>query len=177
MSDAQRAYEAREFGSVAPGGGAIPRERIDALLREAKVVALATTDDDGYPYQVPIWVDWDGREAWLVTRAKAAFMGHIQARPRVSLLRLEGLEGAAANTRIQVVGDAEIVAGPGPLAPGERMFEVALRLATRYQGAEIAARYIERTREWPRCLVRIRPIRIVSWDHHDWHPRYRGDQG
>ncbi len=167
-------YASRTYGDVTPGEGSLTREQIDELLRQPRVAALATIDDDGYPYQVPIWIDWDGECVWLVTRGKAAFMRHVIARPRVSLLRLEGLEGAPANTRILIAGDAEVLAGPGPLVPGEQMHDVALRLASHYQGAEFAGRYIERTRDWPRSLVRIRPVRITSWAHHDWHPRYRG---
>jgi hypothetical protein len=173
MTEAHDVYASRAFGEVTPAEGSLSREEVDALLREPLVAALATTDDDGYPYQVPIWIGWDGTDIWLITRGKSAFMAHIAARPRVSILRLEGLEGAPANTRVLLLGDAEVVAGPGPLVPGELMHEVALRLAVHYQGAEIAAGYIERTRGWARYLVRIHPVRIVSWSHHDWHPKYR----
>jgi hypothetical protein len=173
MNDPQSADTARVYGAVTAEQGYLRKEQIDALLAEPRIICLATTDDEGYPYQVPLWVEWDGRDAWFVTRGKSAFMAHIVARPQVSLLRVDGLEGSGANTRILIQGNAEIQAGPGPLVPGEQMHETALRLAIKYQGPEVAARYIERTRDWARYLVRVRPTRIRSWAHHDWHPRYR----
>ena len=173
MKHMDHANVSQAYGAVSAAEGSLSRDQVEDLLREPLVAALGTIDDDGYPYQVPVWIDWDGQDAWLVTRAKAVFMQHVLARPRVSLLRLEGVEGAPANTRVLLLGDALVIAGPGPLVPGEPMCEVALRIATHYQGEDAAHRYIERTRDWPRYLVRIRPLRTIAWAHHDWHPRYR----
>lgn len=148
-------------------GGLTP-DALDALLREAIVARLATIDDDGYPYVVPVWTEWDGTAMWLVARARSAYAAHLAARPKVALSVVR--DGDPAETRALILGRAEVVAGPGPLA-GE-MEAVARRMARHYEGAE-GERYIDASMSWPRILVRIVPERIRSWGDPDWHPRYR----
>jgi PPOX class probable F420-dependent enzyme len=147
--------------------GALSAEALDALLREPIVARLATIDPEGYPVIVPIWTDWDGEAVWLVARARADYAANLLARPKVSL---SIVRGDAADTRALVVGRAEAVEGPGPLAG--RMEDVARRMARRYEG-EAGERYIDESRDWPRLLVRVVPDRIVSWGDPGWHPRYR----
>jgi PPOX class probable F420-dependent enzyme len=147
--------------------GALSPEALDALLREPIVARLGTIDPEGYPVIVPIWTEWDGSAVWLVARARADYAANLVARPKVSL---SIVRGDAADTRALIVGRAEVVEGPGPLAG--RMEEVARRMARRYEG-EAGERYIEDSRDWPRLLVRVVPDRIVSWGDAGWHPRYR----
>jgi PPOX class probable F420-dependent enzyme len=144
----------------------LPPEALDALLRETIVARLATIDDHGYPYVVPVWTEWDGSAMWLVARARAAYVTHLVARPKValSIVRVD-----AADTRALILGRAEIVAGPGRLE-GE-MEAMARRMARRYEGAD-GDRYIDESLEWPRVLVRIAPDRVQSWDDPGWHPKY-----
>jgi hypothetical protein len=56
------------------------------------------------------------------------------------------------------------------------MLAIARRMADRYEG-EAGLAYIERSRGWPRCLVRIEPERVRSWGAPDWHPRYLPSPG
>jgi PPOX class probable F420-dependent enzyme len=148
-------------------GGLTP-EALDVLLREPIVARLATIDDDGYPYVVPVWTEWDGTAMWLVARARSAYAAHLTARPRVALSVVR--DGDAAETRALILGRAEVVAGPGPLS-GE-MEAVARRMARRYEGAD-GERYIDESLAWPRILVRVVPDRIRTWGDPGWHPRYR----
>jgi PPOX class probable F420-dependent enzyme len=147
--------------------GALSPEALDALLREPIVARLGTIDPEGYPVIVPIWTEWDGSAVWLVARARADYAANLVARPKVSL---SIVRDDAADIRALIVGRAEVVEGPGPLAG--RMEEVARRMARRYEG-EAGERYIEDSRDWPRLLVRVVPDRIVSWGDAGWHPRYR----
>lgn len=147
--------------------GGLSPEALDALLREPIVARLATIDDEGYPYIVPVWTEWDGSAMWLVARARSAYAAHLAARPRVAL---SIVRADVADTRVLILGRAEIVAGPGPLE-GE-MEAVARRMATRYEGAD-GDRYIEESLAWPRVLVRIVPDWIRSWGDPGWHPKYR----
>ena len=148
--------------------GGLSPEALDALLRETIVARLATIDDDGYPYVVPVWTEWDGSAMWLVARARSAYAGHLAARPKVALSIVRPDD--ADDTRALILGRAEIVAGPGPLE-GE-MEALARRMARRYEGAD-GERYIDESLSWPRVLVRIVPDRIRSWGEAGWHPRYR----
>jgi PPOX class probable F420-dependent enzyme len=147
--------------------GALSPEALDALLHEPIVARLGTIDPDGYPIVVPVWTEWDGSSVWLVARARADYAANLIARPKVSL---SIVRGDAADTRVLIVGRAEVVEGPAPLAG--RMEEVARRMARRYEG-EAGERYIDESRSWSRLLVRIVPDRIVSWGDPGWHPRYR----
>jgi PPOX class probable F420-dependent enzyme len=146
----------------------LTEEQFDRLMHEPIVATLATTTDNGYPWIVPIWFEWDGQAAWLLCRAKAAFVQHMTARPRVALL----VDRHDQNqTRALLVGDAEVVAGPAPLSADARMADIAERLAVKYTG-DAGREYIRQSFEWPRSLVRLPPRRVVSWGVVDWHPRY-----
>lgn len=157
------------FGTMSSGSGALTTAERDALLGEPIVASLSTTTADGYPYVVHVWTEWDGEAVWLLCRAKAAFVQHIRERPRVALLVARS---DVAQTRVMIMGDAEVVEGPGPLVQGDRLHGYALRMARRYRG-EAGVRYIAESMAWPRVLVRIQPVRFVGWGDIDWHPRYR----
>ena len=146
--------------------GALTRAQIDRLLRRPLIARLATVDPDGYPAIVPVWIEWDGVAAWLVIRAGSRFMEDIRRDPRVGMSVVADDD---PNLRVQLRGRATIVEGPGPLAG--TMLAIARAIADRYEGPDGLA-YIEESREWPRCLVRIDPVRLLAWGSPDWHDRY-----
>lgn len=157
------------FGTTGAHTGALTADQINGLLGEPLIATLATIDDDGFPYPVEVWTEWDGTDVWLLVRARAAFVTHLRARPRVGLL----VSRRDVNqTRVMVLGEAEVVEGPVTLDESPRLRETALRLARRYSG-EAGKHYIAASSGWPRCLVRIRPRRFIGWGVVDWHPRYR----
>ena len=148
--------------------GALPWPEIDRLLRRPLLARLATVDPDGYPAIVPVWIDWDGDVAWLVVRAGARFVEDIRRDPRVGLSVVADDD---PDLRVQLRGRATIVEGPGPLEG--TMLEVARAIADRYEGPADGLAYIEESRDWPRCLVRIDPVHLVAWGSPDWHDRYK----
>jgi PPOX class probable F420-dependent enzyme len=147
--------------------GVLSRAETDRLLRRPLLARLATVDSDGYPAIVPVWHDWDGEAAWLVARAEARFVADIRRDPRVGLSVVADDD---PDLRVQVRGRATIVEGPGPLVG--RMLEVARAMGERYEGPAGLA-YIEASHEWPRCLIRIDPVRVLAWGSPDWHDRYK----
>jgi PPOX class probable F420-dependent enzyme len=147
--------------------GGLSEEELDELLRETIVGRLATIDAEGYPHIVPVWTYWDGRQVFLVARAKATYVENLRSRPRVAL---SIVRSDAADTRALIQGDAEIVDGPGPLEG--RMLDIARDMAVRYEGPE-GLDYIGESHDWPRVLVVITPRSVVTWGDPDWHPRYR----
>ena len=147
--------------------GPLNRTEIDRLLRRPLVARLATVDPDGYPAIVPVWIDWDGEAAWLVVRAGARFVEDIRRDPRVGLSVVADDD---PDLRVQLRGRASIVDGPAPL--DGRMLAIARSMSERYEGAAGLA-YIETSRAWPRCLVRIDPVQLLAWGSPDWHERYR----
>jgi PPOX class probable F420-dependent enzyme len=147
--------------------GQLSEAEIDALLREPIIARLATIDEDGSPYIVPVWTWWDGERLYLVARAKAAFVAHVRLRPRIAL---SVVRDDAAGTRALIRGEARIVAGPGPLTG--HMLEIARDMAERYEG-DAGADYIAESTRWPRVLIEITPQQIVTWGDPGWHPKYR----
>jgi PPOX class probable F420-dependent enzyme len=150
--------------------GALPRAAVNRLLQRPLIARLATVDPDGFPAVVPVWIDWDGTAAWLVVRAQAGFVDDIRRDSRVGLSVVADDD---SDLRVQIRGRAVIVEGPGPLEG--RLLAMARSMAERYEG-EAGLRYIEVSRTWPRCLVRIEPIRILAWGSPDWHQRYRPEE-
>jgi PPOX class probable F420-dependent enzyme len=161
----------RRFGVTRASDGSLSPAQFAALMAEPIVATFATIDDEGYPHPVPIWFEWDGQAAWLVCRARAAFVQHLRRRPQASLLVARG---DADQTRALLLGRASVEAGPAPLSADSRLAEIAERLAVRYSGA-LGRDYIAQSFEWPRVLVRFSPNRIISWGVVDWHPRYYRD--
>ena len=151
------------------GGGLGPDALADLFARPV-VGRLATLDVDGYPAIAPIWFEWDGTAIWIVARARSRYVEDIRRDARVALSVVDPDD---PNVRAHVRGRAEVVVGPGPLA-GETL-QRARRLAERYEGAAGLA-YIETSRAWARCLIRIVPDRLTSWGSPDWHPRYLDHQ-
>jgi PPOX class probable F420-dependent enzyme len=153
--------------SVGRTSGALTPAEIDELLRRPIVARLATIDADGYPAVVPVWIEWDGEAAWLVARAGAGYLGDIRREPRVGLSVVADDD---PDRRVQVRGRATIVEGPAPLRG--RLLSLARAMALRYEGAA-GLEYVKASRDWPRCLVRIDPLRVRSWGSPDWHRRYK----
>ena len=153
--------------SVERTSGALTPAEIDELLRRPIVARLATIDVDGYPAIVPVWIEWDGEAAWLVARAAAGYLADIRREPRVGLSVVADDD---PDRRVQVRGRATIVEGPAPLQG--RLLELTRAMALRYEGAA-GLEYVEASRNWLRCLVRIDPLRVRSWGSPDWHRRYK----
>ncbi len=139
---------------------------IGELLRRPVLARLATIRADGYPSIVPVWIDWDDAAAWIVARARAAFVGDIRRDPRVCLSVVDDRD---PDRRAQLFGRAELVGQPGPLSG--RTLEIARRMAQAHEGAAGLA-YVEGSVGWPRQLIRIQPARVVSWRTGAWHPKY-----
>ena len=140
------------------------------LLVRALLASLATVDDEGYPAVVPVWFEWADGAFWIVARARAAYVGNLSRRPLVGLSIVDDTD---PDRRLQVRGRATLATPPAPLDGS--VHDLARRLAERYEGAAGLA-YVERSRTWPRVLVRIDPDRIVGWASPDWHERYRGER-
>lgn len=152
-------------GFTRPGReGRLRQEEIDAFLVGPVLCRLACLDDQGWPYVVPTWFEWDGAAFWLVPRARAAWAAYLVAEPRVALC----IDDAATGRRVVCRGTARLVEEPNV---GGRWVEIARRMAVRYRGAEGAA-YLEATRDQPRWLFAVAPARLVTWRGTGWHEKY-----
>jgi PPOX class probable F420-dependent enzyme len=145
--------------------GMTPEELRDFLARplNAKVGCLT---EDGAPYVVPAWYEWDGEAFWLVPRARSAWARYLQRDPRVCLCIDEE---APPHRRVQVLGRAEIVEQPNV---GGRWVPIAERMAARYLGPDGGPRYLVPTLDRPRWLIRVHPEKLTTWAGGGWHRRY-----
>ena len=148
----------------------LSRAEVDAFLQRPVVARLATVQADGWPYVVPVWQQWDGEAMWIVPRERSAFVPGIRREPRVSVsVALE----QAPYTRVQLQGLAEIVEGPVNGQGGSAQWvPIARDMARRYLG-EHGPEYLEPTMDRPRYLIRIRPVRLRTWEGVEWHEKYK----
>jgi PPOX class probable F420-dependent enzyme len=149
--------------------GALTPAEVDELLRRPLLARLATVDAAGFPSIAPVWHEWDGAALWMVLRAAARLVKDIRGDGRVAL---SVVDDADADRRVQIRGRATIVEGPGPLEG--RVLELTRRMAERYEG-QAGLEYVARSTAWPRVLVRVDPIQMVTWGSSDWHHRYKPD--
>jgi PPOX class probable F420-dependent enzyme len=150
-----------------PQARSLTKAEIDAFLATPIIARLATVRPDGAPYVVPVWQQWDGERMWVIPRAKSSFVENIRHEPRVCVSCADDIN--PAHTRVTIEGRAEIVEGPTPLVG--RTKEIADEMAVRYMGPD-GPKYAERTADRLRCLVRITPEKITSWQGGEWHSRY-----
>jgi len=137
-------------------------ERRD-FVRAARTVILCSIAKDGSPHPMPMWfgVEDDGTIA-MTTFAKSQKVRNLERDPRVSLLIEDGedyakLRGVVFYGKAQLSQDTKAV------------LDVLERVATR-SGAAPAAdpkalrAALEKTAA-KRVAIRVRPDRIVTWDH------------
>jgi PPOX class probable F420-dependent enzyme len=149
------------------GTGALTAQELDELLRRPLLARLATVGSDGFPAIAPVWHEWDGAALWLVLRAAARLVEDIRRDARVGL---SIVDDADPDRRVQIRGHATIIEGPVPLQG--RALELTRRMAVRYEGPSGLA-YVEHSVEWPRVIVRVDPVRLLTWGSPDWHHRYK----
>ena len=65
--------------------GRLQSDEIEAFLAEPQIARLACLDDEGWPYLVPCWHEWDGASFWVVPRKRSAWARHLQRDPRCAL--------------------------------------------------------------------------------------------
>ena len=141
-------------------------DEIAEFLAGPVVARIASVQADGAPYITPVWQEWDGEKLYFIPREKSVIVQHIVREPRVAVsCALDD----APNTRLLILGVAEIVEGPAVLA-GETL-AIAERMSIRYLG-ERGHDYLTPTQNRPRYLVVVRPTKITSWEGVEWHPKY-----
>ena len=65
--------------------GQLDREELGAFLGEGRIARLACLDDQGWPYVVPCWHEWDGEGFWVIPRKKSAWAVYLRQEPRCAI--------------------------------------------------------------------------------------------
>lgn len=146
----------------------LSKSRLDRFLKGSNLIAtLATLDRDGRPYLVPVWYEWDGTHLWVVSKPKAEYVENLRRNPQaaVSVATRE-----IPYVRVYMQGPARLI------KTGKDWLPMGRRMATRYLGRNEGRAYIEKSKDWERIYIRLKPVRIVSWDGgttgHEWGKKY-----
>lgn len=138
-------------------------DELRAFMKDARTIILCSHGPQGFPHPMPMWfvVDDDGAVR-MTTFAKSQKVQNLRRDPRVSLLveageRYEELRGVVFYGRAEVTEETDrvletLMAVTALHQPPELMKAEAMREAMRKQAAK-------------RVEIRVKPDRIVSWDH------------
>lgn len=146
--------------------GALDGGEIEEFLAGPRIARLACLDDEGWPYVVPCWQEWDGGGWWVVPRERSAWATYLDREPRCAITVDED---GAGQRKVLAQCMAETVERPNV---GGKWVPIATRMATRYLG-ENGPRYLEPTLDKPRWLFYLRPRKVVTWQGQDWAKRYK----
>lgn len=144
--------------------GRIRGADLDEFLREGRLARLGCLDDQGWPYVVPVWHEWDGEGFWVIPRLRSAWRPYLERDPRCALT----IEEEGGPRRVIAQCRAEMIEGPNV---GGRWVAIAERMAVRYMG-EGGPAYLDSTRSQKRGLFLLRPTRMLTWQGASWAPRY-----
>lgn len=135
----------------------LSQEEQTEFLGEARKVALATVDKDGFPHLVAMnFIARDGA-IFMTSYAKAQKVLNIRRNPKVAVMAERGrsygeLRGVMIRGECEVIGDSAIVM--------ETMRAIRGRDAADAARVEIPATIASK-----RVVLKVKPRKIASWDH------------
>ena len=140
------------------------KEELRDFVVSSKTLIINSIGPDGVPHPMPMWfgVEDDGAVV-MTTFRKSQKIANLKRDPRVSLLVEDGTEYAELRGAV-LYGDAELIDDT------ERVIDILAAVTTRGQPAPDeegmkGMRKVLATTASKRTGIRIRPGRIVSWDH------------
>ena len=145
--------------------GRLNDAELSTFLGEAHLARLACLDDEGWPYVVPLWHEWDGQSFWVVPRERSAWGRYLAGEPRCAITVDEagGLRKVVAQCRAHLIEKPNL---------GGQWVSVAERMSLRYLG-ENGPKYLEPTLDKPRWLFQLEPVKMQTWQGVDWANRYK----
>jgi hypothetical protein len=145
--------------------GPLHSEEVNEFLQAPIFARLATLDDEGWPYVVPVWHEWSGNRFWVIGRKRSAWAGYLVSEPRCAVT----VDETGRQRKVVAQCRAEVVEQPNV---GGIWVEIARRMSVRYLG-ERGPHYLEPTLGNARWLFALRPVRMWTWQGNDWAPRYK----
>ncbi len=137
---------------------------IRGFLRTRKTIILSSIGRDGVPHPMPMWfVADDDLVVSMATFRGTQKIVNLQRDPRVSLLVESGREYAELKG-VVIYGTAELSEDTDAIIAS---LEAASQKETSEADAGTRAAMKESIRKSAskRILIRVRPDRIISWDH------------
>ena len=131
-----------------------------AYLAEQKTITLVSNGVEGFPHPMPMWfgVEDDGAIV-MSTFTKSQKIKNLARDPRVSLLVEDGTEYNQLRGAV-LYGKAELISDTAEV--------IAILVLINASGPDVDADVVRnavRATAPKRTGIRIRPDRIVSWDH------------
>lgn len=145
--------------------GALDEQELSEFLEEPIITRLACLDDDGWPYVVPCWHEWDGSGFWVIPRKKSAWARYLQNDPRCAV----SVDEDGTQRKVTAQCTAELVEEPNV---GGKWVEIAERMSLRYLG-DNGPKYLEPTLDKQRWLFYLRPETLTTWQGNDWAAKYK----
>ena len=139
-------------------------DEIRSFLRAHKTIILTSNGMGGFPHPMPMWFAMDDDLVVSMTTFRASQkIKNLQRDPRVSLLVESGLEyselkGVVLYGRAELSEDLDAIVSTLLSAAGQ---EVAPDDAA---GRKAMSEVMKKTAS-KRTLIRVKPDRVVSWDH------------
>jgi PPOX class probable F420-dependent enzyme len=145
-------------------------EEISSFLAGSKTMTICSINASGVPHPMPMWfgIEPDGAIV-MTTFTKSQKIRNLERDPRVSLL-VEAGEEYAELQGVVIYGDAELVPATDQVV--EILLTVTKRSGAVGQGNDDAVRAGVRGTASKRTGIRVRPQKIVSWDHKKLGGRY-----
>jgi nitroimidazol reductase NimA-like FMN-containing flavoprotein (pyridoxamine 5'-phosphate oxidase superfamily) len=133
-----------------------------AFLGANRKAALATLDGEGYPHLVAMTYGVKDGAFYMTSYAKAQKVLNIQRSPKVGLMIEAG--GAYAELKgVMVRGTCEIIEGEGAVREAWAIISGDSATPRRRETNDSAAK---------RVVLKVTPLRTVSWDHAKLGGRY-----
>jgi hypothetical protein len=145
--------------------GRLNEAEVTEFLAEPQLARLACLDDEGWPYVVPCWQEWDCDSFWVIPREKSAWARYLAGDPRCAIT----VDETGGQRKVVAQCSAHMVEEPNV---GGRWVPIAERMSLRYLG-ENGPKYLEPTLDKPRWLFRLDPVNLQTWQGVDWAARYK----
>ena len=135
----------------------LTEDEVREYLEGSRTIILVSQGPEGFPHPMPMWfaVDDEG-SICMATYRSSQKIKNIQRDPRVSLLVESGVTYAELKG-VVIYGNAEIT------DDFEKVIDVLLAAAGA-ENNESTRRGVAKTAA-KRYLIRVKPKRVVSWDH------------
>lgn len=146
--------------------GRMSDPEVAAYLAGRPIGKLGCLDEEGWPYVVPVWIDYAEGGYYVIPRERSVWARYLQ-RDRRAYLCID--EADPPYRKILVKGEARIIEEPNV---GGRWVGIARRMSLRYLG-EHGPEYLEPTLGEPRWLIFITPVKTMTWQGVEWHRRYK----
>ena len=140
----------------------LSEQEIESFIRSSQTIILCSSGPGGFPHPMPMWFVFDGDGTLRMTTYKASQkVKNIRRDPRVSLLIESGktyseLKGVVIYSNAEIIDDLDSVIDTLLAAAGTRPGDPAQLEALRESVKKRASK---------RVVIRVKPERIVSWDH------------